>query len=163
MGRQILKPSISTEAAVLDIGKVRTKTVIGAGSQRATAQLGVNFASPKPSMILSADQNRLPPTFGGILSGAFQVPQLANTQKQYLLSRGPNFAPSARDDFFIRPSVPKLKLAEFSGDPLELPEWSTISSNRPRSKYGRQCKNESRENNGNGQGQRGDCWPWVHL
>ena len=33
---------------------------------------------------------------------------------------------------------------------------TTISSNLPRSKYGRQCKTESLENNGNGQSQRGD-------
>ena len=55
---------------------------IDVGSQRATAQPEVKFASSKPSMTLSADRNWLPPTFGGIPSGAIQVPQLANTQKQ---------------------------------------------------------------------------------
>ena len=35
---------------------------------------------------------------------------------------------------------------------------TTVSSNRPRSKHGRQCKDESPENNGHGQSQRGDCW-----
>ena len=49
-----------------------------------------------------------------------------NTQKQYLPSQGPNFASIARDDYFIRSSLPKLKLAEFSGEPLEWPEWSQI-------------------------------------
>ena len=39
---------------------------------------------------------------------------------------------------------------------------TTISSNRPRSERGRQCKYESNENNGNGQSQRGNSWPWVH-
>ena len=121
-----LKPVMSTEAAVRDIGKDRTKTVIGVGSQRATAQPEVKFASSKPSMTLSADQNRLPPTFGGIPSGAFQVPQLANTQKQYSPSQGPNMASNVRDDYYIRSSLPKLKLAEFSGDPLEWPEWSQL-------------------------------------
>ena len=77
-------------------------------------------------MTLSADPNRLPPTFGGIQSGAFQVPQLANTQKQYLPSQGPNFASNAKDDYYIRSSLPKLKMAEFSGDPLEWPEWSQL-------------------------------------
>ena len=86
----------------------------------------MKLASTKPSMTLSADQNRLPPTFGGIPSGAFQVPQLAKTQKQYSLSQGPNMASSVRDDFYIRSSLPKLKLAEFSGDPLEWPEWSQL-------------------------------------
>ena len=43
------QPTISTEAAVRDIGKDRTKTVIDVGSQRATAQ-PVKFASSKPSM-----------------------------------------------------------------------------------------------------------------
>ena len=121
-----VKPTISTEAAVRDIGKDGTKTVKGVGSQRATAQPEVKFASSKPSMTLGADLNRLPPTFGGIPSSAFQVPQFANTQKQYSLSQGPNFAPNARDDYFIRSSLPKLKLAEFSSDPLEWPEWSQL-------------------------------------
>ena len=121
-----LKPVMSKEAAVRDIGKDRTKTVIDVGSQRTTAQPEVKFASPKPSMTLSADQNRLPPTFGGIRSGAFQVPQLANTQKQYSRSQVPNMASNVRDDYYIRSSLPKLKLAEFSGDPLEWPEWSQL-------------------------------------
>ena len=60
------------------------------------------------------------------LSGAFQVPQLANTQKHTLPSQGPNFASNAKDHFYIRSSLPKLKLAEFSGDPLEWPEWSQL-------------------------------------
>ena len=89
-----VKPTISTEAASRGIGKHRTKTVIDAVSQSATAQPEMKFAPSKPSMTLSADPNRLPPTFGGIQSGAFQVPQLANTQKQYLPSQGPNFASS---------------------------------------------------------------------
>ena len=121
-----VKPTISTEAASRGIGKDRTKTVIDAVSQSATAQPEVKFVSSKPSMTLSADPNRLPPTFGGIQSGAFQVPQLANTLKQYLLSQGPNFASNAKDDYYIRSSLPKLKLAEFSRDPLEWPEWSQV-------------------------------------
>ena len=121
-----VKPTISTEAASRGIGKHRTKTVIDAVSQRATAQPEVKFAPSKPSMTLSADPNRLPPTFGGIQSGAFQVPQLANTQKQYLPSQGPNFASNAKEDYYIRSSLPKLKLADFSGDPLEWPEWSQL-------------------------------------
>ena len=98
------------------IGKDRTKTVINVGSQRATAQPEVKFASSKPSMTLSADQNRLPPTCGSIPSGAFEVPQLANTQKQYLPSQVPNMVSIVRDDYYIRFSLPKLKLAELSGD-----------------------------------------------
>ena len=125
-----LKPSvkrtISTEAAVRGIGKDRTKTVIDVISQRATAQPEVKFASSKPSMTLSAEQNGLPPTSGGIPSGAFQVPQLENTQKPYLPRQGHNIVSNARDDYFIRSSLPKLKLAEFSGDPLEWPEWSQL-------------------------------------
>ena len=121
-----LKPVMSTETAVRDIGKDRTKTVIDVGSQRATAQPEVKFASSKPSMTLGAEQNRLPPTFGGIPSGAFQVPQLENTQKQYSSSQGPNMGSNVRDDYYIRSSLPKLKLAEFSGDPLEWPEWSQL-------------------------------------
>ena len=65
------KPTISTEAASRGIGKDRTKTVIDAVSQRATAQPEVKFASSKPSMTLSADPNRLPPTNGGNPSSAF--------------------------------------------------------------------------------------------
>ena len=121
-----LKPVMSTEAAVRDIGKDGTKTVIRDGSQRVTAQPEVKFASTKPSMTLMADQNGLPPTSGGIPSGAFQVPQLENTQKPYLPRQGHNIVSNARDDYFIRSSLPKLKLAEFSGDPLEWPEWSQL-------------------------------------
>ena len=125
-----LKPSvkrtISAETAVRGLGMDRTKTVIDVGSQRATAQPEVKFASSKPPITLSADPNRLLPAFGGIQSGAFQVPQLANTQKQYLPSQGPNFASNAKDDYYIRSSLPKLKLAEFSGDPLEWPQWSQL-------------------------------------
>ena len=121
-----VQPTISTEAAVRDIGKDGTKTVIGTGSQRATAQPEVKFASSKPSITLSANPNQLLSTFGGIQSGAFQVPQLANTQKLYLPSQGPTFASNAKDDYYIRSSLPKLKLAEFSGDPLEWREWSQL-------------------------------------
>ena len=121
-----VKPTISTEAAVRGIGKDRTKTVIDVVSQRAAAQPEVKFASSKPSMTLSAEQNGLPPTSGGIPSGAFQVPQLENTQKPYLPRQGHNIVSNARDDYFIRSSLPKLKLAEFSGDPLEWPEWSQL-------------------------------------
>ena len=121
-----VKPTISTEAAVRGIGKDRTKTVIDVISQRATAQPEVKFASSKPSMTLSAEQNGLPPTSGGIPSGAFQVPQLENTQKPYLPRQGHNIVSNARDDYFIRSSLPKLKLAEFSGDPLEWSEWSQL-------------------------------------
>ena len=93
-----VKPIISTEAAMRGNGMDRTKTAIGAGSQRATAQPEVKFASSKPSMTLSANQNPLPLTFGGIPSGVFQIPQLANTQKQYLPSQGSNFASNAKDN-----------------------------------------------------------------
>ena len=108
-----LKPVRTAEAAVRNIGKNGTKTVIGAGSQRATAQPEVKFASSKPSMTLSADQNQLPPPFRGIPSGEFQVPQFVNTQKQYMPSQGPYIASSTRNDYVIRSSLPKLKLAEF--------------------------------------------------
>ena len=33
---------------------------------------------------------------------------------------------NARDDYYILSSLPKLKLAEFSGDPLEWPDWSQL-------------------------------------
>ena len=77
-------------------------------------------------MTLMTGRSWVPPTNGGNPSSAFQVPQLANTQKQYLPSQGPNFASNARDHYFIRSSLPKLKLAEFSGDPLEWPGWSQL-------------------------------------
>ena len=67
-----------------------------------------------------------PPTNAGNPNSVFQVPQLANTQTQYIPSQGPNILSNARDDYYIRSSLPKLKLAEFSGDPLEWPEWSQL-------------------------------------
>ena len=121
-----VKPTISIEAAVRGLGMDRTKTVIGVGSQRATTQPEVKFATSKPSMTLMANQSWVPPTNGGNPSSAFQVPQLENTQKQYMPSQGPNIVSNARDDYYIRSSLPKLKLAEFSGDPLEWPEWSQL-------------------------------------
>ena len=124
--KPLVNPTISTEAAVRGLGMDRTKTVIDVGSQRATAQPEVKFASSKPSITLSADPNRLPPAFGGIPSGSFQVPQLANSQKQDSPSQGPNMASNVRDDYYIRSSLPKLKWAESSGDPLEWPEWSQL-------------------------------------
>ena len=111
-----VKPTTFTEASVRDFGKDRTKTVIGVGSQRATAQPEVKFATSKPLMTLMAGQSWVQPTNGGNPSSAFQVPQLANPQKQYMPSQVPNIASNTRDDFFIRSSLPKLKLAEFSGD-----------------------------------------------
>ena len=121
-----VKPIISTEAAVRGIGMERTKTVIGAGSQKATAQPEVKFATSKLPMTLMASQSWVPPTNGGNPNSAFQVPQIANTQTQYMPSQGPNILSNARDDYYIRSSLPKLKLAEFSGDPLEWPEWSQL-------------------------------------
>ena len=53
-----VKPTIFTEASGQGFGMDRTNTVIDVGSQRATAQPEVKFASSKPSMTLSADQNR---------------------------------------------------------------------------------------------------------
>ena len=82
-----VKPIISTETAMRVIGRDRTRTVSGVGSRRATAQPEVKIASSKPSMTLSADQNRLIPTFGGIPSGAFQVPQFVRTKAEYSKSR----------------------------------------------------------------------------
>ena len=125
-----LKPSVqptkTTEAVVRDNERDRAKTVKGAVSQTETVQPEVKFATSKPSMTLMTSQGWVPPTNGGNPSSAFQVPQLANTQKQNLPSQGPNFASNAKDDFYIRSSLPKLKLAEFSGDPLEWPEWSQL-------------------------------------
>ena len=121
-----VKPTTTTGAAIRDFGMDTTKTVIGTGSQSATAQQEVKFVSSKPSMTLSADQNRLPPTNGGNPSSAFQVPQLANTQKQYMTSQEPDITSNTRDDYFIISSLPKLRLAEFSGGPLKWPEWSQL-------------------------------------
>ena len=121
-----VRPTISTEAAVRDIGKDGTKTVKGAVSQTGTVQPEVKFAASKPSTTLMTSQGWVPPTNGGNPSSAFQVPQLENTQKQYMPSQGPNIVSNARDDYYIRSSLPKLKLAEFSGDPLEWPEWSQL-------------------------------------
>ena len=125
-----LKPSVqptkTTEAVVRDNERDRTKTVKGAVSQTGTVQPEVKFATSKPSMTLMTSHGWVPPTNGGNPSSAFQVPQLANTQKQYTPGQGPNIASNTRDDYFIRSSLPKLKLAEFSGDPLEWPEWSQL-------------------------------------
>ena len=121
-----VKPIISTEVSNRGFGIDSKKTFIGGGSQRVTAQPEVKFAISKLSMTLMADQRWLPPTNRGNPSSEFDVPQFANTQKQHLPSQGTNTASNARDDYFIRSSVPKLKLAEFSGDPLEWAEWSQL-------------------------------------
>ena len=53
-----VKPTIPTESALRGIGTDNTETVISAGSQRATELPEVKFNTSKPSMSLSADQNR---------------------------------------------------------------------------------------------------------
>ena len=121
-----MQPTKTREAVVRDNERDRTKTVKGAVSQTERVQPEVKFATSKPSRTLMTSQGWVPPTNGGNPSSAFQVPQLANTQKQNLPSQGPNCASNAKDDYYIRSSLPKLKLAEFSGDPLEWPEWSQL-------------------------------------
>ena len=86
-----VQPTISTEAIVRDNGRDRPKTVVGAGSQKATAQPQVKFATSKPSRTLMAGQSWVPSTNGGNPSSAFQVPQFANRQPQCLSSQGPTF------------------------------------------------------------------------
>ena len=90
-----LKPSVqptkTTEAVVRDNERDKTKTVKGAVSQIETVQPEVKFATSKPSMTLMTGQSWVPSTNGGNPSSAFQVPQFANTQKQYFPSQGPNF------------------------------------------------------------------------
>ena len=83
-----VKPTIFTEASGRGTGKERTKTVIDVGSQRATAQPEVKFASAKLSMTLSAGPNRLPPTFGGIQSGAFKYHSLRTHRSSTCLVKG---------------------------------------------------------------------------
>ena len=80
--RPSVKPIMSTEAAVRDIKRDRTKIDHGACSQTATEQPEVKFATSKMSMTLSTDPYWLPPTFEGFPNGAFHVSQLANTQNQ---------------------------------------------------------------------------------
>ena len=60
-----VQPTISTEAAKRGIGMDRTKTVIGAGRQRATAQPDMKFATSMQSRTLMAGQSWIPPTKGG--------------------------------------------------------------------------------------------------
>ena len=96
-----VQPTISTEAAKRGIGMDRTKTVIGAGSQKVTAQPDVKFATSKQSRTLMAGQNWVPPTNRGNQGNAFQIQQFTNTQKQYSPSQGPNFVSNAKDDSFI--------------------------------------------------------------
>ena len=49
-----------------------------------------------------------------------------NTQKHYSPSQGSNIASNPRDDYFIKSSLPKLELADYSADPLEWLEWSQL-------------------------------------
>ena len=58
----LVKSTTFTEADVPDNGWNRTKTVYGAGSQRASVQPEVEFATSKPSTTISSGQSWLPPT-----------------------------------------------------------------------------------------------------
>ena len=145
-------------------GMDRTKTAIGAGSQIATAQLEVKFATSKLPMALIAGQIWVLPSNGGTPSSVFQVPQFTNRQKQYLPSQWPNFTSNAKYVYFINSSLPKLRLSEFSGDTLDRVTRvvGTIPSHCPPSKHRWQCKDESPENYGHRQGQECDCWLGIH-
>ena len=87
-----LKPPVKlttiTEASVRDIGKDRTKTVIGVGSQRATAQPEVKFVTSKPPMTLMAGQSWVPSTNGGNPSSAFQVHSLRTHRSSICQAKG---------------------------------------------------------------------------
>ena len=90
-----VKPTISTEPANRGFGIDRTKTALGAGSQRSTAQLEVKIATSKLSMTLMASQIWLPPMNGASRVVQF-VQQFVNTQKQYMSSQGPNIVKCKR-------------------------------------------------------------------
>ena len=103
-----VEPTISAEADKRGIGIDRTKTVIGAGSQIATAHPQVKFATSKPPMTLMADKSWVPPTNGGNPSSGLQEPQFTNRQKLLLPSQGTTFTFNARDDYFTKSSLPKV-------------------------------------------------------
>ena len=79
-------------------GTEQRLTTVGAGCQRGTVEQEMSFAISKPSRTISAGQSWLPPTNEGNL----------------------------RDDCFIRSSLPKFRLSEFSGYPLKWLEWSQL-------------------------------------
>ena len=58
-----VRPTISTEAALRENGRDGTKTVTGAGSQRATAQQEVKFATTKPSTTFLYGRPKLGTTY----------------------------------------------------------------------------------------------------
>ena len=100
------KQNIPTQVALRVNGRDRTKTDDFAGSQRATVQSQVIFATSKPSKTTSTRQKGLPPTNGG----KFEVPHFANTHNLFLTSQVPTNASGARHDHYNRTSFPKLKL-----------------------------------------------------
>ena len=87
------------------------------------AQTEVNFIWTKLSRTAGIGQKQFLPTIGGKLSGTNDVRQFGRTLRQEFPSQEPNTASNSREDYYNKSSVPKLKLAEFSGDPVEWPEW----------------------------------------
>ena len=89
------------------------------------AQPEVNFITTKLSRTIGVGQKQFLPIIGGKLSGTNDVRQFGRTLRQQFPDQETKTASNSREDFYIKSSVPmpKLKLAEFSEDPVECPEW----------------------------------------
>ena len=119
-----MKATRITKSAVRDDGKDRMKTDDEACIQSSTTQPEAISTRTEPLRNITVGQRQFLLTNGGNPTGAIDVPQFRKMPRQQLPSQEPNTASNARRDYYIGSSVPKKRLSEFSGDPLERPEWS---------------------------------------
>ena len=118
-----VQPTLNTKTTVRDDGKNRRKTENPACIQSSTTQSEANSTTTKPLKTITVGQRQFLTSSGVNPSGALDVLQFGRRPRQQLRSQEPNTASNAEEDFYIRSSVPKLKLSDFSGNLLEWPEW----------------------------------------
>ena len=121
-----MKPTRTAKSAVRDDGKDLMKTDDEACIQSSTTQPEAISTTTEPLRTITVGQRQFLLANGDNPTGAIDVLQFRRMPRQQLPSQEPNTASNTRKDYYIGSNVPKKKLSDFSGDPLERPEWSQL-------------------------------------